>query len=428
MEALRHSAQAAVIEPVDMAPTVPGSGGAPLAVRRLVLTEFRNYRRLRLTPEARPIVLTGPNGAGKTNLLEALSYLAPGRGLRRARLAQVARRTPRVALADNASPASVSETPWAVSATLASPQGPVEIGTGRVPPQAGDTQSLEKRLVRIDGMPAKSQGELARILAVTWLTPEMDRLFLDAGTTRRRFLDRLVYGFVAEHAASVSAYERAMRERTRLLRDGTGDAAWLSALEANMAEAGVAVAAGRRQMVARLNQASQNDIGPFPRPAVTIEGAVEQWLEEMPALAAEERFRERLHEGRRRDAEAGGAALGPHRSNLAVRHAGHNLPAASCSTGEQKALLIAIVLATARLLALDRGAPPILLLDEVVAHLDETHRTALFDEICALQAQAWLTGTDRALFAGLEGRAQFMDVDTGDVTPATIGARLEGRT
>ncbi len=399
---------------------VPGGGHAPLVVRRLVLTEFRNYRRLRLSAEARPVVLTGANGAGKTNLLEALSYLAPGRGLRRARLAQVARRT-----AQAASPEAASDTAWAVSATLAGPQGAVEIGTGREP-RAGDGQGAEKRLVRIDGAPAKSQGELARLLSVTWLTPEMDRLFLDAGAARRRFLDRLVYGFVAEHAASVSAYQRALRERMRLLRDGAGDADWLSALEANMAEAGVAVAAGRRQVVGRLNQALRNDIGAFPRAQVAVEGTLEEWLEEMPALAAEERFRAQLHEGRRRDAEAGGAALGPHRSDFAVRHAGHELPAASCSTGEQKALLIAIVLATARLLALDRGAPPILLLDEVVAHLDETRRNALFDEICALRAQAWLTGTDRSLFAGLEGRAQFMDVEAGDVTPAPSDTPLEG--
>ncbi len=248
------------------APAVPGRGGAPLAIRRLVLTEFRNYRRLRLTAEARPIILTGPNGAGKTNLLEALSYLAPGRGLRRARLAQVARRTPQDVSPEDGSSETVSETAWAVSATLASPQGPVEIGTGREPPRGGDVQTAEKRLVRIDGAPAKNQGELTRLLSVTWLTPEMDRLFLEAGAARRRFLDRLVYGFIAEHAASVSAYERAMRERTRLLRDGAGDAVWLSTLEANMAEAGIAVAAGRRQMVARLNQASQNDIGPFPGP------------------------------------------------------------------------------------------------------------------------------------------------------------------
>jgi len=411
-----------VIEPAGLAVEGVSGGPAPLAVRRLVLTEFRNYRRLKLTAEARPIVLTGPNGAGKTNLLEALSYLAPGRGLRRARLAEVARRAPEAASSE-----AVGDVAWAVSATLAGPQGPVEIGTGREPPRAGDGQGAEKRLVRIDGAPAKSQGELAGLLSITWLTPEMDRLFLDAGAARRRFLDRLVYGFVAGHAASVSAYQRALRERTRLLRDGAGDALWLSALEADMAEAGVAVAAGRRQMIARLNQASRNDVGPFPRALVAIEGAIEEWLEELPALAAEERFRKHLHEGRRRDAEAGGAALGPHRSDFAVRHAGHDRPAASCSTGEQKALLIAIVLATARLLALDRGAPPILLLDEVVAHLDETRRAALFDEICALRAQAWLTGTDRSLFAGLEGRAQFMDVDAGDVTPAPNDAPLEGK-
>jgi DNA replication and repair protein RecF len=299
------------------------------------------------------------------------------------------------------------------------PDGPVDIGTAReIVRTPGGDQESERRVVKIDGKPAKGQGDLARYLSVAWLTPEMDRLFLEASSGRRRFIDRLVYGFVPDHASRVSAYERAMRERSRLLREGSADPSWLAALEQQMAEAAVAIAAARRDLVARLNQASAAGIGPFPRPEATMEGAVETWLGDGPALAAEDRFRESLVESRRRDAEAGGAAEGPHRSDLQVIHAERGAPAEQCSTGEQKALLIALVLAAARLRALEHGAAPILLLDEVVAHLDETRRAALFDELVALGAQAWLTGTDRALFAALGDRAQFLDVADGALRPA----------
>lgn len=384
------------------------------AVRRIALTDFRNYERLRLEVEARPVVLTGPNGAGKTNLLEALSFLAPGRGLRRARLGQLVRGAMR---ADDAPEGETGI--WAVAAQVLTPDGPVDIGTARevVRDAGGDTES-ERRVVKIDGKLAKGQGDLARYLSVAWLTPEMDRLFLEASSGRRRFIDRLVYGFVPDHASRVSAYERAMRERSRLLREGSADPSWLAALEHQMAEAAVAIAAARRDLVARLNQASEAGIGPFPRPQAAMEGAVETWLGDGPALAAEDRFRDALVGSRRRDAEAGGAAEGPHRSDLQVIHAGRGVPAAQCSTGEQKALLIALVLAAARLRALEHGAAPILLLDEVVAHLDERRRAALFDELVALGAQAWLTGTDRALFATLRDRAQFFDVADGAVRPA----------
>jgi DNA replication and repair protein RecF len=388
----------------------PRTEAAP-AVRRIALTNFRNYARLRLEVEARPVVLTGPNGAGKTNLLEALSFLAPGRGLRRARLGEVVRGAMRA----GDEPDGV----WAVAAQVMTPDGPVDIGTAReVVRDAAGAQASERRIVKIDGKLAKGQGDLARYLSVAWLTPEMDRLFLEASSGRRRFIDRLVYGFVPDHAGRVSAYERAMRERSRLLREGSADRSWLAALEQQMAEAAVAIAAARRDLVARLNQAGEAGIGPFPRPHATMEGAVEGWLGEGPALATEDRFRTALVESRRRDAETGGAAEGPHRSDLHVIHAGRGVPAAQCSTGEQKALLIALILAAARLRALEHGAAPILLLDEVVAHLDETRRAALFDELVALGAQAWLTGTDRALFAGLRDRAQFLGVADGAVRPA----------
>jgi DNA replication and repair protein RecF len=383
--------------------------GCALAVTRLTLTAFRNYRTLRLETAPAPVVLTGANGAGKTNLLEALSFLAPGRGLRRARLGDVGRRQAAGAAA------------WAVAAVLATPDGPVDLGTGRDPhPDAG-----ERRLVRIDGAPAKGQGELARRLGVAWLTPEMDRLFIEAAAGRRRFLDRLAYGFAPDHAGHLGAYERAMRERARLLRDGAPDPAWLGALEHAMAENGVAVAAARRDTVERLNRAMALGAGAFPRPAVAIDGTVERWLDEGPALAAEDRLRALLAGSRRQDAEAGGAANGPHRSDLAVHHVDKDMPAAMCSTGEQKALLVAIVLAAARLQAVERGAPPLLLLDEIAAHLDEARRAALFDEICALGAQAWMTGTDRRLFDALDGRAQFFTVADGALAPGRDNRTLQ---
>jgi DNA replication and repair protein RecF len=379
-------------------------------VTRLTLTDFRNYRTLRLETAPAPVVLTGANGAGKTNLLEALSFLAPGRGLRRVRLADIGRRE------------AEGQAAWAVAATLATPDGPVDVGTGRdpAPDAAGD-----RRLVRIDGAPAKGQAELARLFGIAWLTPEMDRLFIEGASGRRRFLDRMAYGFVPDHAGHLGAYERAMRERSRLLRDGVMDDAWLGALEHAMAENGVAVAAARRDTVERLGRALVLGTGAFPRPLIALDGLVEGWLDEGPALAAEDRLRARFAGARRHDAEAGGAAEGPHRSDLVVRHADKDMPATLCSTGEQKALLVALVLAAARLQAVERGAPPLLLLDEIAAHLDEARRAALFDEICALGAQAWMSGTDRRLFDALDHRAQFFTVADGAIAPGRDNRTLQ---
>lgn len=377
----------------------PASGA--VAVRRLVLTDFRGYRSVRLQVTAAPVVLFGPNGAGKTNLLEALSFLAPGRGLRRARLGEIDRRVrmPEGALGDPAGGA------WAIHASLETPVGAVEVGTGR---EASDTS--ERRVLLVDGETAKSQAALARHLGVVWLTPAMDRLFVEGGSARRRFLDRLVYGFDAEHAQRVSAYEQAMRERARLLRDGPMDASWLAALEETMAATGIAIAAARRETVARLDQASAEAIGPFPAARLALKGEVEALLERLPALGAEDEMRTRLKELRRQDAESGVTLLGPHRSDLVVCHAVTGMPAAEGSTGEQKALLISIVLAHARLQAALRERAPLLLLDEVAAHLDPARRAALFGEILRLGAQAWLTGTDATLFEELGGRAQFFSV------------------
>lgn len=383
--------------------------GAPadaacLAVMRLILTDFRCYSQARVTVDARPVVLTGANGAGKTNLLEAISFLAPGRGLRRARLGEVDRRAAPIIGdgVDAAAPAAA----WAVAAAVATPRSVVQIGTGREATSSGG----ERRVVRIDGAPARSQTVLAEHVNLVWLTPQMDRLFVEGASPRRRFLDRLVYGFDPEHATRVAAYEQALRERAKLLREGPYDATWLDALEESMARHGVAIAAARRDVVARLDAACAAGVAGFPSASLAVTGTVEAALAEQPALAVEDDSRARLAASRRQDAESGGVASGPHRSDLAVRHAATGVAAAQCSTGEQKALLIAILLANSRLQAALRGVAPIMLLDEIVAHLDRERRRALFAELLALGAQAWLTGTDEDSFAELRGAAQFLRV------------------
>lgn len=375
------------------------------AVTRLALTDFRSYASLRLEAPRGPIVLTGPNGAGKTNLLEALSFLAPGRGIRRARLGDIDRHA--------------GNRPWAVAATVADAAGPTEIGTGRLP---AEDHARERRVVRIDGSDRSGQTALAEIAAFVWLTPDMDRLLQDGASGRRRFLDRLIYGFDPAHAGQIAAYEHAMRERARLLKLGRSDDSWLAALEQTMAEKGVAIAAARRDMAARLDGAGDLGIGRFPRARVRVTGAVEDWLGDGPALGAEDRFRAALAGARGADAAAGTTAIGPHRGDMAVHHGETGMPAAQCSTGQQKALLLSVVMANARLLTLDRGTPPILLLDEVVAHLDEGRRTALFEEILALGTQAWLTGTDLEPFQDLAGAAAFYAVDNATLNPIDRGA------
>ena len=383
------------------------------AIRRLDLTDFRNYRSLRLEIDPAPVILTGANGAGKTNLLEALSFLAPGRGLRRAGLGEVARSGDGRAAGG-----------WAVAARVDTRGGQVALGSG-VESAAADAQR-SRRVVRVDGAPARSQAAFAEHLSIVWLTPEMDRLFQDGTSGRRQFIDRMVFGFDPEHANRLAAYEQALRGRQRLLRDHVGDTAWLSVLEETMAASGVALAAARREAVARLDAALESGDAaaslPFPRVGLDLAGEVENWLAEGPALEAEDRLRTALAAARTRDGSAGRTEHGPHRSDLRVRHIDKNMPAARCSTGEQKALLIAIILAHAQLLTLDRGAAPVLLLDEVAAHLDDGRRAALAARILDLGAQAWLTGTDDSLFEGFRGAAQFLRV-----VDATVSQRADSR-
>jgi len=375
---------------------------ARLVVSELVLTAFRNYARLHLALDGRPVVLAGPNGAGKTNLLEAISYLGAGRGLRGARLRDVDSRGE----GKNGS--------WAISAVLDGPHGRFEVGTGR-----DRAAATSRRLVRIDGKLRPGPASLADWVPVLWLTPAQDRLFLDQPSSRRRFLDKLVAVLDPTHSTRINEYERTLRERARLLKKPGADADWLSALERTMAETGIAIAAARLLAVVDLTQAAASGIGPFPAAVITAAGEAEDWLAQCPALEAEDLLAGALASSRARDAEAGGAAHGPHRTDMAVSHGELGLAAAVLSTGEQKSLLLSIVLGAARIQEKKRGFAPLLLLDEVSAHLDEDHRGALYDEVAALGAQAWMTGTDATLFSALGDGACFLRVNDGCVEKMT---------
>lgn len=344
------------------------------------------------------IVLHGPNGAGKTNVLEAVSILSPGRGLRGARVLEMQ--------------CNQAGEAWAVSAQVSNEYGSVQLGTG-LDPQA------EKRVIRINGESARGQNALAEHVACVWLTPQMDRLFLDSARERRKFLDRLVFAFDPGHSGRVTRYENAMRQRSKLLQDGKGEPAWLEGLEAQMAETGVAIAAARLDFIQRLQSACDSaNAEHFPLSRLSAKGTVEELLHSAPALEVEDMFRYQLSESRGVDMLTGGAATGPHKSDLAVTYAEKDMAADQCSTGEQKALLIGIVLAHARLIAAERGAPPILLLDEVAAHLDEHRRGALYDLLGDLGGQVWLTGTDYSLFETIAGQAQFFAIENSAVKAA----------
>ena len=375
---------------------------------RLHLTDFRCYTHVTLTPEACPVVLTGSNGAGKTNILEALSFLSPGRGLRSCKLSEVNRR-------------EEAGSHWAVAARLETPDGSMDLGTGLMASDmsAGDIGQKDKRIVRVDGENGASPAMFGDILQVAWLTPQMDRLFIEAPSGRRRFLDRIVANFHVSHMREVNAYERVMRDRNRLLAEGASrgswDASWLDALEGRMAEHGVAVAAARLDAIERLAGAIEESTSCFPRAILAVEGLLEEGLMAQSALAVEDDFRQVLKDNRLQDSRSGRTTAGPHKSDLLVTHRDKDMPAALCSTGEQKALLIGITLASARITAVAFGAAPILLLDEVVAHLDRQRRTSLFDELATLGSQVWLTGTDRMLFDELDGRARYYRVENSCV-------------
>ncbi|ASY64950.1 DNA recombination and repair protein RecF [Sinorhizobium sojae CCBAU 05684] len=367
-------------------------------ITRLKLTDFRNYAALAFDLDQRHVVLTGENGAGKTNLMEAISFLSPGRGLRRAAYADVAR----IGAADG----------FSVFAVVDGMEGPVEIGTGT----AGGEEGQARRL-RLNGTPARTVDELTDHLRVLWLTPAMDGLFTGPAGDRRRFLDRLVLSLDPEHGRRASEFDRAMRSRNRLLSEFRPDPAWVSAIEREMAGLGVSMALARLEMLgllAALVERSQGNSS-FPSARLSLSGFLDD-CHGLPAYDLEERYLAMLQEGRLRDAAAGRTLEGPHRSDLLIRHGEKDMEAERCSTGEQKALLIGLVLAHARLVGDMTGHAPILLLDEIAAHLDRGRRAALFDRVDELGGQAFMTGTDRAMFEALGERGRYLTVANGRVS------------
>ncbi|MEM9357637.1 MAG: DNA replication/repair protein RecF [Pseudomonadota bacterium] len=383
-----------------------------LWVERLSLTNFRNYRSGLVEVDARPVVLLGPNGSGKTNLLEAVSLLAPGQGIRRASY-------PDLAHQDGKGDGSGE---WAVAAQIHSNDAVVQIGTGLQNVAIGSGRQRPGRIVRIDGEPQRGSGVLADLVEMVWLTPMSDGLFTGPATERRRFLDRLVLCFDASFRSRAGQYERAMRQRNRLLEQGVTSDAQFQGLETVMAEMGVAIAAARAEVVAALVQEMQErrqregDQAIFPWADIELEGTLENALDERPAIDVEDQFLSELHSGRERDRRAGRTLVGPHRTDLIVAHGPKQMPAKLCSTGEQKALLVGMILAHAVMSAGRRsGVPPILLLDEIAAHFDADRRRELFEDLLRLGGQCWLTGTDRSDFSALEEQATFIHVSDGQL-------------
>jgi DNA replication and repair protein RecF len=370
-------------------------------IHRLTLTNFRSYHAAHVEIDGGTIVVTGPNGAGKTNLIEAISFLAPGRGLRRATLEDVA-----FAEGDGG---------WAIAAEVDGAMGLASLGTGTEPPTGDSVMSSRK--FRVDREPVTSAAAFADHLHILWLIPAMDGLFNGPPSERRRFLDRLVLALDSEHGSRVNALERALRSRNRLLEQAQPDPHWLDAIEHETAELAVAVAASRAEAVARLKAAltARSATTPFPAADIALDGWMEKLIALQPAVEIEDRYRGLLRDGRARDAAAGRTLEGPHLSDLSVVHAGKGIAAADASTGEQKALLIGLVLAHAGMLAELSGFSPVLLLDEVVAHLDPARRADLFAELDKLGAQAWMTGADAAAFAEIAGKAQVLEVSPGQV-------------
>ncbi len=349
-----------------------------LHLSQLTLSHFRSHKRAVIDCDARPVAIYGPNGAGKTNILEAVSLLSPGRGLRRSSAQDMTRR-----------PEALG---WKVTGLLHALNNLHEL---EIWSEAGAA-----RQTRIDGK-AAPQTSLGRIGRVLWLIPAMDRLWIEGAEGRRRFLDRMTLSFLPDHAEHSLSYEKAMRERNRLLKDMVREPAWYAALELRMAEAGAAIHAGRLNALEAIRAAQEQAETAFPTATLTLQC-------DMPA--APQDLREALAANRTRDLAAGRTLIGPHRADLQGIYAAKDIPARDCSTGEQKALLVSLILANARALAADLGAPPLLLLDEVAAHLDANRQAALYDEICALGVQAWMTGTGPEMFAALGDRAQVLEV------------------
>ncbi len=379
----------------------------PLLLQKLNLTQFRGYETLRLDlAGARMAVFTGPNGAGKTNILEAVSLLIPGKGLRGAELLEMKNRN------------AGAEDLWAVSAEVETASGlSVRLGTGL-------DRNYKRRVVRIQGKEAKAQNELSSFMSCVWLTPQMDRLFLEGASSRRKFFDRLVYAFEPGHVTRLNHYDTNLRERLKLLTEHRhSDPRWLDALETQLAADAVCIAASRLNLLSRLaHYVAQLGEGRtlFPLPYISLSGWTESEIQRQPALAVEEALKERFKQSRGLDAHSGKSHEGVQRSDFLVRYAAKDMPADQCSTGEQKGLLLAIVLAHALMMRGEKGFVPVLLLDEVAAHLDDARRDELFTILMALDGQVFLTGTDPGIFSQLKNNARFYQVDGATVTPKAM--------
>jgi DNA replication and repair protein RecF len=375
------------------------SEAAAVRILRLTLTNFRSYRAASLSLDRDLVVLAGPNGAGKTNLLEAISFLAPGRGLRRATLEEAA--------------FSEGDGSWAVAVEIEGALGLATLGTGVALPADDFTPT---RQCRIDREPVGSAAAFADHLRVVWLTPAMDGLFAGPASERRRFLDRLVLAVDASHSSRVNALERSLRSRNRLLEEPNPDAHWLDAIEHETAEVAVAVAAARAETVRRLAAALATDrdtASPFPWAIISLDGALENAVGSSPAAELEDRYRASLRDARARDAAAGRTLEGPHLTDLLVTHGPKGIAAGEASTGEQKALLVGLVLAHAGLVGAMTGITPILLLDEIAAHLDPARRDALYHRLAGIGAQVWMSGADPAVFDSIATSAAWFNVTPG---------------
>lgn len=387
-------------------------------VTRLTLTDFRNYAYLRINAHMGPIVITGENGTGKTNILEAISFLTPGRGLRGARLADIKRITPAL-ISDEYQPTVISNACWAVSALVNKADEEIEIGTAVEKSlreiSDDESKSFERRIVKIDGQKVSSQSELGKYLSAIWITPQMDRLFRGGSQPRRSFLDRLVYAFDVEHAKRTANFEHMYKEWYQLLKSGHNDDNWLLSLEEGMSALGVAIAAARREQIAKLNTFIEHEPdGVFPNVRLELEGTIEKLLNKLPALEVEDFYRELLKK-QRRNILYNDNIDGINRTDFKVYYRKKGMPAELCSTGEQKSLLISIILAQTKCQTLDKGFAPVLLLDEVVAHLDDIKREALLEKVRDLGLQAWITSTDPTLFSSLKNDAMFLEVKNNQV-------------
>lgn len=382
-------------------------------VERLTLTDFRNYASLRLKTEIAPIVVYGENGSGKTNILEAISFLTPGRGLRGARLADIKRFIPQITGKNEYS--FLSPLNWAVAADVIKNDEIYTIATAVEKSAKDDCEneefrSFERRIVKVDNTKLASQGDLGKYFSATWLTPQMDRLFRGGSQPRRSFLDRLVYAFDMEHAKRTATFEHLYRERFRLLKEGKNDNHWLDSIEENMATTGVAIAAARREQIARLNAFIENEPDDvFPSVRLELDGKIEKLLDNKPAVLVEDEYKNMLSKQRNFILDYENLE-GVNRSDFKVYYRKKGMPADLCSTGEQKSLLVSIILAQTKCQTLHQGFAPVMLLDEVTAHLDDVKREALLEKISDLNIQAWITTTNPELFDSLRNDAQFLEV------------------